>query len=137
MIVCWRGCRESLWHVTSHTPVHGASTIDDDRPRDATSTNETTTTSASNERARVNAVADSDEPSLNVSHHRIERPSWPAPGREYVRFVLAKENRESLDALDELARRMRVPVKIFSVSGTKACCVWNPISAFAFLFGCR
>ncbi|CAG2163534.1 unnamed protein product [Oppiella nova] len=47
------------------------------------------------------------------------RHAWPQDKGEYIHFVLYKENRETQQALQELALKMHISAKNFSTAGTK------------------
>ncbi|KAG0057689.1 multisubstrate pseudouridine synthase 7 [Gryganskiella cystojenkinii] len=44
---------------------------------------------------------------------------WSVTGGEFCRFCLFKENRETMEALNQIASMLRVPNKVFSIAGTK------------------
>lgn len=51
---------------------------------------------------------------------QIERKPWPGGKQHrYVKFVMEKVNMDSNQALSSLSRVLRLPVKLFSVAGTK------------------
>ncbi|CAG2112748.1 unnamed protein product, partial [Medioppia subpectinata] len=47
------------------------------------------------------------------------RHQWPKHRGEYIHFVMYKENRETQQALNELALKMRISAKNFAIAGTK------------------
>ncbi|KAI8873164.1 tRNA pseudouridine synthase D [Ramicandelaber brevisporus] len=44
---------------------------------------------------------------------------WKAAGGDYIQFVLRKENRETVDALNQVARFLKLKTNVFSFAGTK------------------
>ncbi|KAL1503112.1 hypothetical protein AB1Y20_011175 [Prymnesium parvum] len=50
-----------------------------------------------------------------------DRDEWPAEaqGRSYLAFTLYKENRDTLDALGQIARALRLNPNLFTFAGTK------------------
>ncbi|KAF2077181.1 hypothetical protein CYY_001502 [Polysphondylium violaceum] len=58
-------------------------------------------------------------PEANPKKKAINDRSWPADKPKYVQFVLAKENRDTMDTISLLSKYLRNSPKQFSIAGTK------------------
>ena len=71
--------------------------------------------------ASIIAVVKSDAQRLEPANKRARfaEQAWPGGALKYVHFVLVKENRDTLDVLDSLARALGCRPSVFSFAGIK------------------